>query len=442
MTRIEWGPPSDVEALKDEIADLRDQVQYLRATLVRREGWVPFLLGRVRPVKTRVAMALRRVGVRRGSAPSGREVSVRPYQVRPALDGNQRRLRVLHALADVGLGGSVRIIVDLVEHLPHVEHTVITARRPQVEGYSGLDVQQVDHQWSASRIRSVIRATRPDIVHVHFVADDPRVPWGESDWRWYHHVFTAARDEGCRVIENLNIPVPPYTSDVVEAYVHVSDYVARRFGSPSDRNVVIYPGSDTDLFSRPPGVPLADDSVGMVYRLVRDKLDAASIDPLIEVLRRRAGTRACVVGGGDLVPVFRGAAAAARVSEAVEFPGYVPYEALPGWLARMGVFMAPVVRESFGQVVPFAMGMGIPVIGYRVGALPEIMGDDDLLVAPGDSDALARLAVSLLDDRDRRLEIGRRNRVRAVERFSLPAMVSAYSDLYDSVAAKPRSAAG
>jgi glycosyltransferase involved in cell wall biosynthesis len=218
--------------------------------------------------------------------------------------------------------------------------------------------------------------------------------------------------------------------------VHVSSYLAGRFGSGTDRDIVIYPGSDTDFFSMPPGAAPADDSVGMVYRLQREKLDDTILDPLIDVVRRRPGSRAYVIGGGELLSLYRTAAADAGVVERMEFPGYVPYETLPDWYARLAVFVAPVTQESFGQVVPFAMSMGIPVVGYGVGALPEIIGDTDLLVPPGDSEGLARLVAALLDDQGRRLDISRRNRARAVERFSLPAMVSAYRALYDSVATK------
>jgi glycosyltransferase involved in cell wall biosynthesis len=159
----------------------------------------------------------------------------------------------------------------------------------------------------------------------------------------------------------------------------------------------------------------------------------------VEVVRRRPHTRAYVIGSGELLPVYRHAATDAGVAGAFEFPGYVPYESLPDWYSRLGVVIAPVVQESFGQVVPFAMSMGIPVVGYRVGALPEIIADDRLLVPPGDSAELARVVVELLDDRPRRLAIGRRNRTRAVDHFSLSAMVRAYGGLYASMMAEPRS---
>jgi glycosyltransferase involved in cell wall biosynthesis len=97
----------------------------------------------------------------------------------------------------------------------------------------------------------------------------------------------------------------------------------------------------------------------------------------------------------------------------------------------MSISVAPVWKESFGQVSPFAMSMKIPVAGYHIGALPEILGSEDLLAE--DPDDLADIIVNLLEDRDRRIEIGQKNYLRVHERFSVEAMVAAYDKLYDQL---------
>jgi glycosyltransferase involved in cell wall biosynthesis len=99
----------------------------------------------------------------------------------------------------------------------------------------------------------------------------------------------------------------------------------------------------------------------------------------------------------------------------------------------MSLFIAPVWKESFGQVTPFAMNMGIPVIGYDVGAINEIIDDDELIAAPGDVQALAAIAIALLDDKSRRKAIGRRNQARAEKFYAVPAMIDAYRTLYAEV---------
>ena len=61
--------------------------------------------------------------------------------------------------------------------------------------------------------------------------------------------------------------------------------------------------------------------------------------------------------------------------------------------------------------------MELPVVGYRAGGVREMVGCDACFVR--DKDALAALIVELLDDRKRRLELGRANRERALELFSV-----------------------
>jgi glycosyltransferase involved in cell wall biosynthesis len=79
------------------------------------------------------------------------------------------------------------------------------------------------------------------------------------------------------------------------------------------------------------------------------------------------------------------------------------------------------------------MGMGIPVVGYCVGALEEITGNCNLLAPSGDSDTLADMIIELLNDRERRLRIGARNRERAERLFSIEAMIDGYSALYNGL---------
>jgi glycosyltransferase involved in cell wall biosynthesis len=225
----------------------------------------------------------------------------------------------------------------------------------------------------------------------------------------------------------------------------VSDYVRERFGRRDGRHVTIYPGSDLTMFAPAAGSAPADDCLGMVYRLGRDKLDERAIDPFIEAIRLRPGTRALIVGGGVLLEAHRRRVAEAGLVDAFTFTGYTAYETLPALYQQMSVFVAPVHTESFGQVTPFAMGMKLPVIGYDVGAIPEIVGDASFVAPAGDSLRLGAIAAALLDDRPRRIAVGEANRARAERLFSVEAMVAAYEALYQEFAPtasnRPRAAA-
>ena len=356
-----------------------------------------------------------------------------PYMLRVSALASAQRPRVMHVIANMYVGGSAQLVVDLIERLSdHYEQVVAARDLPSHPAYTGLELHHVTigQARNASRLEELFNCIRPDLLHVHFLGhhnDD----YSQLDWNWYHHYFRAAERRDIPVIQNLNIPVAPYISPACRAYVHVSDYVRREYGDPECHNITIHPGSDVRRFTRKQG-PAPEDVVGMVYRLEHDKLNEHAIDVLIRAVQLRPQTRALVVGGGTLLEPYREAVRKAGLDHAFTFTGYVSYVTLPTLYKRMSVFVAPVHWESFGQVVPFAMAMQLPVAAYDAGALTEIIDDNSLLAPVGESDALARIIVGLLDDRERQRRIGAANRARVESLFSVESMIEAYDALYAS----------
>jgi len=346
------------------------------------------------------------------------------YTVRPHRKPAERGPRVLHVIGNFMTGGSSRLVVDLYEALGHrYVQRVVTQFIPPEPAYIGIPVTEIRERDSHEPMLALIREFKPDLVHVHY--------WGDCDAPWYATAFSAAKAEGCPVIENVNTPVAPFTSEQVRQYVYVSDYVRTTFGTGNGAaECTIYPGSDFAMF-RPPifgGRP--GTRIGMVYRLEPDKLNAEGIEPLIVAALLDPRLRFLVVGGGTFLEEYRARVRAAGVEERFEFTGYVPYESLPAHYRDLAIFVAPVWKESFGQVSSFAMNMGIPVVGYDVGGLGEIVNDPTLLAPPGESATLGRIIVGLSQDRARRRVFGKRNRRRAQELFTVQAMVAAYDRLY------------
>ena len=79
-----------------------------------------------------------------------------------------------------------------------------------------------------------------------------------------------------------------------------------------------------------------------------------------------------------------------------------------------------------------ALAAGTPVVGYADGALPEVLGDAAVLVAPGDRAALAQALAALLTDEARRATLVRRGRARYEARFRLDVTAAAMAERYRS----------
>jgi glycosyltransferase involved in cell wall biosynthesis/SAM-dependent methyltransferase len=357
------------------------------------------------------------------------------YIVRQEKPPLAHRPRILHVLANFMTGGSSQLVVDLYERLGHrYEQSVLTSFLPDPPAYVGIPVHEISNRNSVAPFIDYLREQQPDLIHVHY--------WGDVDQPWYAQAFAAAESLGIRVIENVNTPVEPFVSPTVTQYVYVSRYVRDTFGVPGAPARVIYPGSNFAHFALRPDEQPQGECIGMVYRLERDKLNEASIEPLIRVAKQKPDARILVVGGGSLLAPFQQAVEAAGVAGQFEFTGYVAYDELPLIYRRLAIFVAPVWKESFGQVSPFAMNMRVPVVGYDVGAIGEIVNDARYVAPPGDAQALARIIVGLLDNKRARCQLAVAHQQRAKEFFAVEAMIGAYYDLYKEVFATAQGKAG
>ncbi len=73
---------------------------------------------------------------------------------------------------------------------------------------------------------------------------------------------------------------------------------------------------------------------------------------------------------------------------------------MPNVYRGSDIFVLPSQNETFGQVFIEAMSCGVPVIGTKVGGIPEIISDNynGFLVPPDDESILAQKIERLLND--------------------------------------------
>jgi glycosyltransferase involved in cell wall biosynthesis len=112
---------------------------------------------------------------------------------------------------------------------------------------------------------------------------------------------------------------------------------------------------------------------------------------------------------------------------------------VPRVVQAFDIIAVPSHIEPLGNATLEAMATGRPVVGSRVGGIPEMVidGETGALVPPRDPTALAHAIARLIDDRALRMRMGAAAKQRATMKFSIEAHGERLQCLYDSMCASP-----
>jgi glycosyltransferase involved in cell wall biosynthesis len=113
-------------------------------------------------------------------------------------------------------------------------------------------------------------------------------------------------------------------------------------------------------------------------------------------------------------------------------PGYLPFADLTGFLGGAVVVAAPSRGEGFGLPVLEAMACGAPVLTTYRTSLPEVGGDAVAYTEP-DAESIAVALRGLLDDPERRAQLGEAGYTRAQD-FTWAASAAAHAASYKRAA--------
>ncbi len=94
---------------------------------------------------------------------------------------------------------------------------------------------------------------------------------------------------------------------------------------------------------------------------------------------------------------------------------------------------APSIAETFGNVVAESMSCGTPVIGSRVGGIPDMIDHkiNGYLFEPGNVAALTQGLQYFLSDEKARLNAGEQARIKIENKFSEKSIVTAHLQIYE-----------
>lgn len=333
----------------------------------------------------------------------------------PPLGGQGMMLRGMRAVL-----GERGIDTDVISG--HGEHAIpfpAVTRRPP------LDLSL----WLNRHPDAVMRG-RPDIVHVHggpggvtFTRRLP-VPVVYTAHHTYRQAFAPADPR--RVLAPLEAMALRRAARVLAVSESTAEAV-RAMRVPARRVEVVPPGVDV-----PELQPALREEGRMLYagRLEREKNPLTAIAVMRRVLANRPGWSGAVIGTGHLEAAVRDAA---RGSDRIAVLGHVDDGTVARELARASVVLMPSRFEGLGLVALEAQARGTPVVGYDVTGLRDAVRDGGILVPAGDSEALRRATVRVLEDGVLAAVLGARGREFVVCEHSWDAVGSMLLRAYAAV---------
>jgi glycosyltransferase involved in cell wall biosynthesis len=287
------------------------------------------------------------------------------------------------------------------------------------------------HVAAYRRVRALIRVFQPDVVHFHTIGElSPSVvaaaagvphvvtvhgpedytlallPWQlpPSDYRNGTYRPSDLRAVGRLRYCYLRFIERPIYQCVLRrtfAYVAPSRFLADTLLEDAAPTQIRQVYNGIELLPPAPVQPGRDRTLLYVGRLEAVKGCNILLRAFELVRREVPDARLVLVGDGGASDDLHVLAAEAGVADAVEFRGWLSYDAVGDAIADATAVVIPSVwPETLATVALEALAVGRPLIGSRVGGLPELIDDgvNGFLVEPYDVRRLADRMAAILTD--------------------------------------------
>jgi N-acetyl-alpha-D-glucosaminyl L-malate synthase BshA len=351
-----------------------------------------------------------------------------------------------------GLGGSGVIASELACALARRGHRVcvVATALPERLHVNGVRFERVDVPTSpvfehapydlaiANTLVDVARRDAVDIIHVHYAIPHavsamlaaqvlaPRAPavvvtlHGTDVTRLgMHPSIHAVTEHALAAADGITTP-SRYLADAASALV------------PRERVEVISNFVDTERFVPRERSPRTEPVLFHVSNFRPIKRCGDLVD-VLERVRTRVPARMILVGDGPELAAVKARARERGLADVMELRGR--RDDFEADLANADAFVLPSEMESFGVAALEALAAGVPVFGYRVGGLPEVVVDGcGALVPVGDAAALADAVLAGLPHTR---ELGAAARAHALG-FASDRVVERYEDYLRRICGEKR----
>ncbi|MFL6566463.1 MAG: glycosyltransferase [Burkholderiales bacterium] len=368
---------------------------------------------------------------------------------------------MLHLITRLPVGGAEKVLVDVVRRLdPARYESLVCCIQAKGELAAELEksgvrvlclnrMQSKRFDWRAVRdLTRLLRAERVALLHSHLYHANlygriaallARVPAVAT----VHNVYTRSKIHR-RLLNRL---LAHATARVIAVSDEIRGDLIAQDRIDARKVVVIHNGIDvrrvestlTHAQARARlGIGENELALGCVARLEQQKGHRFLLEACA-ALRQDAEVgprlRLLVVGDGRLRGDLETRAGALGLASSASFLG--TRQDVPDILRALDIYVMPSLWEGLSIAMLEAMAAGLPIVISDVSGAAQALGDNEhgVRVPPGDAAALAGALRSLAGDPGRRRALAMSARQRVQERFSIDAMMSQLTSIYDDALA-------
>ncbi len=325
---------------------------------------------------------------------------------------------------------------------------------------SGMRVRALKHMvWEINpwqdalavlELRSLMRRERYTVVHTHnskagflgrlaaWLAGVPVIVHTVHGFA-FHDQETRVRRQLYRLLERL---ASHWCDRLIVISQPLIDWSLRERIAPKEKMTRIYSGIDIEAFRKPVdtaalrasfGLNAQDFIVGEVAKLWVGKGQDILLRALALLRSRIPHLKLVFIGDGELRASLETLANDLHVSERVVFTGF--REDVPALTQMLDIAALPSLFEGMGRAVLEAQAAARPIIGARVGGIPDLIEDGvtGLLIDPGSVEALAKAIEQLWGDPDLRRRLVQNGCSAVDEKFSARTMSKQTIAVYEEL---------
>jgi len=180
------------------------------------------------------------------------------------------------------------------------------------------------------------------------------------------------------------------------------------------------------------GIPPDATAIALVARLDPLKGHADLLEAWPAIAERFPKAWLVFVGDGWDRSRIERLAGASNHGDRIVITGLIPRPRMPAMYSAIDVCVLPSYQEGQSRVLVEAVACGCAIVGYDVGGIGEVCvdGETGRLVPRGDTNALQRAIVDLLDDDAERRRLVEQGRGHVHERFDQRIMTASLERLY------------